>query len=108
MTYNYARRNQLAKERGFKSASEQRKYMEQAARAKPMRGAVPGVESRGGKLPLRANRDAATVRQWHRTFYGPDKDDYTVNSPKARWFIDMLHAYTESEWAAMYPEGVRG
>lgn len=73
-----------------------------------MRGAVPGVESRGGKVPLRADRDAAVVRQFSEAFYGPQKDNYSVNSPKARWFIDVLHAYTEDEWRALYPEGTRG
>lgn len=108
MAYSYARRNELARERGFASAGQQRKYMEQAQRSKAMRGAVPGIESRGGKLPLRANRDAAVVRQFHETFYGPDKNDYSVTGHKARWFIDVLHEYTEEEWADLYPEGVRG
>lgn len=108
MAYSFARRNELARERGFRSAGEQRKWFEQAQRSTAMRGAVPGVESRGGKLPLRADRDAAVVRQFHDAFYGPDKDDYSVRGKKARWFIDVLHEYTEEEWERLYPEGVRG
>lgn len=108
MAYSYQRRNELARERGFKNYAEQRKWFEQAQRSKAMRGAVPGVESRGGKTPLRANRDAEVVRQWHEAFYGPDRDDYSVTGPKARWFIDVLGDYTEDEWRELYPLGVRG
>lgn len=108
MAYNFARRDELAKQRGFRSAGEQRKWMEQAERSKAMRGAIPGVESRGGKLPLRADRDYKTVQDFHKAFYGPERNDYSVGSPKARWFIDVLGLYTEEEWADLYPDGVRG
>lgn len=108
MAYSYARRNELAKQRGFSSSTEQRREMEKAATSKAMVGAVPDIRSTGGKLPLRADRDHAVVRQWHEAFYGPQKNDYTVNSPKARWFIDVLGEYTEEEWADLYPDGVRG
>lgn len=108
MAYTFARRNELAIQRGFRSAGEQRKWMEQAQRSKAMRGAIPGVESRGGKLPLRADRDYRTVQQFHEAFYGPERNDYSVTSPKARWFIDVLGLYTEQEWEDLYPNGVRG
>ena len=97
-----ARRNELARERGFKSYSDQRKQFEKAQKARTFRAAE-------GDRKLRADRpgDAAKVREWEETFYGPDKDDYSVTGPKAKWFVDVLGQYTYDEWRDLYPGGVR-
>lgn len=103
----YARRNQLAKDRGFKSYRDQRKTFEKAGKSRTFRAALPPAQLPEGKVKLRTNKDSRLVKQWQEAFYGPDKDDYSVNSPKARWFVDVLDAYTAEEWADLYPNGVR-
>lgn len=98
----YVRRDQLARERGFKSYSDQRKQFQRARKARTFKAAI-------GDKKIRTNNagDVANVRQWEETFYGPDRDDYSVFGPKARWFVDVLDQYTYDEWRDLYPGGVR-
>lgn len=105
----YQRRNDLAKERGFKSYADQRKQFERARKARTFRAALPANELRDGRADIRTNRrsDVRLVRQWEETFYGPDRDDYSVNGPKAKWFVNTLDDYTPDEWRDLYPNGVR-
>lgn len=103
----YRRRTELAKERGFKSYRDQRKTFEKAGRSRTFRAALPPSQLSDNKVRLRTDKDAGLVKQWQEAFYGPDKDDYSVNGPKARWFIDVLDQYTAEEWADLYPNGVR-
>lgn len=103
----FARRNQLAKERGFKSYRDQRKTFEKAGKSRTFRAALPPAQLPAGQVKLRTDKDSKLVKEWREAFYGPDRDDYSVNGPKARWFIDVLDEYTEEEWGDLYPNGVR-
>lgn len=105
----YARRNELAKERGYSSYAAQRREFERAGRSRVFRAAIPEAQKKDGRVSLRTSsaKDRALVRQWQETFYGPDRDDYSPDGPKAKWFVGVLDDYTYDEWRDLYPNGVR-
>lgn len=95
----YARRNALARERGFNNYAQQRKELAEASRSNAWRGPKP-----------RANRpsDIERTKIFHQAFENPaNADDYSVNGAKAKWFINVVGVMTREEWLEHYPTGLR-
>lgn len=102
----YERRNELARERGFLSYSQQRREFEYARRSESWQyGQTSYVEQYG--LPRASNpADIARVRLFYQAFkIAPD--DYSVNGAKARWFVTVEGIMEYDEWRERYPTGVR-
>jgi hypothetical protein len=96
----HARRNELARERGFKSYAEQRKVMEYARDSELVEDINPE--------PLRS--DNAEDRKLARTYYDAfvtNPNDYGADSAKAKWFVEYEGLLTYKEWTEHYPNGVR-
>jgi hypothetical protein len=95
----YVRRNELARERGFRNYADQRKQFRQASTSNAWRGEKP-----------KANRplDIDKVKTFHNAFEVPENaDDYSVDGPKAKWFIEVVGTMTREEWIEHYPTGLR-
>jgi hypothetical protein len=96
----HARRNELARERGFKSYAEQRKVMEYASDSEEIELINPE--------PLRVDRseDLAMART-HYDAFKRNPSDYGPDSAKAKWFVEYVGLMSYKEWAEHYPNGVR-
>lgn len=93
----YARRNELARERGFRNYADQRKEVRIAGKSTAWRGAKPNVRDAG---------DIEKVHQWWATF-ADSEDNYMVGGPKYEWFVNTVESMTHEEWLEHYPNGTR-
>jgi hypothetical protein len=100
VAYSYARRNQLARDKGFESYSDYRRQTEFASRDPNFRQFVGRV---GGSDA--ANLDMARL---HYQAFKVSPDDYGPNSAKARWLIDVAGYVRDlDEWRRRYPNNRR-
>lgn len=102
-----ADRNRLARERGFKNYYEQRRATEFANKQELFTDATEGGVYRiEGESRAEYNERVRNAR----TFYDAFKrnpDDYSVDGPKAKWFVEVVGLMTIEEWRKHYPNGVR-
>lgn len=96
----YIRRTQLARERGYKSLSEQRKAQAMAKKSDVWNRATLPTPS------FRSKASADLNRLYFEAFV-LNPDDYSRRGPKARWFTEVAKIMTKDEWAARYPNGIR-
>jgi len=101
----YAKRNELARRRGFKNYSEQRKATEFANESEMFEENV-GKVSRTGKSREEYNEEVEYARVFYQAFK-VDPEDYSATGAKAQWFVKIEGAMTYQEWAQHYPNGVR-
>lgn len=105
-TATFQRRNELAKERGFRSYYDQRKQFEYARRSESWQyGQTSYVQHYG--MPRTTNpADIARVRLFYNAF-ALHPNDYSVRGAKARWFVEIEGIMDYDEWRERYPTGVR-
>lgn len=98
----YRRRNELAKEQGFKSYADKRKSLKVAQDSEEFQAYFPGISGRSSQEELDA---AKTFREAFYTKKG--RLDYGINGAKAKWFCEYEGIMTYDEWKQHYPEGTR-
>jgi len=115
MAYTYARRNELAREKGFDSYSHYRRVTEFADESN-LFSQESGVED--------PRNDLALAKLFYQAFHEGDPDDYSVQlrkgqvvvkivdgvptGAKAKLFIDYFGYVADAEaWAALYPTNTR-
>lgn len=96
----YQRRNELARERGYKSYSEQRKIQEKT------RGSFVWENADLGEPSMGNAEDRATLLLFKQAFFD-EPDNYATDSPKAKWFVEIAGIITQEEWLEHYPNGIR-
>lgn len=96
----YIRRNELARQRGFKSYPEQRKALRLTKTS-----AVWNRSTLPKATVATANTAKLTALYYEAFFTNPD--DYSVTGPKARWFTEVAQIMSKDEWASRYPLGIR-
>ncbi len=106
MAYNFARRTELARERGFRSYSEQRKEFEYARRSESWQYGQTSYVEQYGMPSARNPADVRRVRLFYQAFK-VNPDDYSAKGAKARWFVEVEGIMEYDEWRERYPTGVR-
>ena len=96
----YQRRNELARERGYKSYSEQRKIQEKA------KGAFVWENADLGDPSMKSSEDRANLLLFKKAFFD-EPENYATDGPKAKWFVEVAGIMTEEEWLEHYPNGIR-
>lgn len=99
-------RNELARERGFRNYYDQRKATEYFNTREDFTEETGKVSRADAESREDYNRQLEEARIFRDAFKN-DSQDYSVGSPKMRWFVEVLHMMTEDEWKAKYPDGVR-
>lgn len=94
------RRNELARERGYKSYAEQRKIQEAATGAFVWENADLGTPS------MKNAEDRENLLLFKRAFFD-EPENYATDGPKAKWFVEVAGIMTEEEWREHYPNGIR-
>jgi hypothetical protein len=98
----YAARQRRAKEQGFTGYSEERKARKVAQDSETFEAYFPGTS----REYSREENQAAKV--FYRAFYTKSgKDNYSVNGPKAKWFVEYEGIMTYDEWQKRYSTGQR-
>lgn len=102
----YQRRQELARERGFASYSQQRKEFAYARQSESWQyGQTSYVQHYG--IPRTSNpADVARVRLFYQAF-AVNPNDYSIGGAKARWFVEIERIMEYDEWRERYPTGVR-
>jgi hypothetical protein len=116
VAYSYARRQALAREKGFTSYGQYRRATEYARKSPEFQRIVGGVGGARGE-----NLDAA--KTYYQAFVQGDKDDYSLRKShgnrvvkivdgkprgaKAKWIIDYAGYIDEEAWRERYPRGRR-
>lgn len=95
----YQRRNELAKEQGFSSYADKRKQLEYASKSGLFRDTV-------GKPNARSRDDLHKVKVFYRAMK-EDKSNYSRDSAKAEWFVEIADLMDYDEWEDRYPGGTR-
>lgn len=99
------RRNELARERGFKSYSDQRKQMT-AWRNSDIVKRNRNI-SKSNVTVKNAQQTELAKLAWEAFKPGSDPDDYSVDGPKAKLFIALGYVESKEDWEGRYPNGVR-
>ncbi len=102
----YQRRQELARERGFTSYSQQRREFEYARRSEGWQYGQTSYTQHYGTPRTSNPADIARVRLFYQAFK-VHPNDYSVNGPKARWFVQVERIMEYDEWRERYPTGVR-
>lgn len=132
MAYTWARRQELARARGWLGATEQRNAIA-FAKASPEFSRLTGIDRRdirADKLPLlgdvKGQSASGIVKLYYQAFKKGAPDDYNLvtnrlgqptvavddkgvpHGAKAKWLIDIANYVDDSdEWRRRYPSGVR-
>ncbi len=101
-----ARRNELARERGFKSYADQRKQFSYAMHATGEGKGQASYRKVYGKPNARNPSDVQRVKRFYRAFK-QSPDNYGPNSPKRQWFTQDQAIMERDDWEERYPRGVR-
>lgn len=108
MAYSFARRTELARERGFRSYREQREVI-RYARESLVEGGYQGRQRwpTDWSLPRANDRESLErAKLFHRAFK-EEPNNYSRNGAKARWFVEVEGIMTYDEWQQRYPRGRR-
>lgn len=102
MAYSYQRRNEIAREKGFKNYAEYRKITEYAKKSGDFRNFV------GEKVGGREGANLKDAKEFYEAFGNKkNADNYSVDSPKAKWLIMMGYVQDRDHWRDLYPTGTR-
>lgn len=102
----YAQRNELARRRGFKNYTDQRKSTEYAQSHAKEKNSVK--VSRSEAASRQEYEDMVRrARLQYLAFVVADQQDYVKHGHKYNYLVDELHVLTEDEWDAHYPNGTR-
>lgn len=106
MAYDYARRNQLRQEKGWRSYSQYRAAQKEHAAHPELRDSsfawsaadAPSGEGEAG------DEDEELYAAWYRAFRDKkERSSKAVDSPKAKWFVEVTGKVPSyNEWEARY------
>ena len=102
MAYSYARRNELAIEKGFSSYTEYRHAIEYANKAEMFTNFLGDAGGRSGE-------NVKEAKVFYDAFSGKHKETkpYGAEGAMTKWWVGVM-GYNAATWAAHYPNGVRG